>query len=69
MIIDGNKLTPSDGFAAISNGTVISELVFLGDCDSADHWYDTNGVPPPEPEPEETATTEDYENALEVFGV
>lgn len=68
MIIDGNKLTPSEEFKYITNGEAWSTLVFLGKHDSAENWHDTNDEPP-EPEPEEEATTEDYEAALAELGV
>lgn len=68
MIIERNKLTPDEGFKYISNGEVWSELVFLGRTDSVDNWHDTNDEPP-EPEDDEEAAVEDYENALGRFGV
>lgn len=68
MNIERNKLTPDEGFKYISNGEVWSELVFLGRTDSVDNWHDTNDEPP-EPEDDEEATAEDYENALGRFGV
>lgn len=66
MIIVGNRLTPSDGFKYITNGSIYSTLVYLGKFDSADNWHDTNDEPPVELE---EATTEDYEEALRRFGV
>lgn len=42
MNIDGNKLTPGEGFKYISNGKVYSSLVYLGIYDSSNNWYDTN---------------------------
>lgn len=71
MIIDGNKLTPSEGYKYITNGETWSDLVFLGIYDSADNWHDTNDEPPePEPMPEDAeATAEDYEAALAEVGI
>ena len=45
MIIDDNKLRPSEGYKYITNGEVFSELVYLGIYDSADNWHDTNDEP------------------------
>lgn len=68
MNIEGNKLTPDDGYKYITNREVWSDLVYLGRTDSLDNWHDTNDEPPA-PEDEEEATVEDYENALGRFGV
>ena len=68
MIIEGNKLTPDEGYKYITNGEVWSDLVYLGINDSVDNWHDTNDEPP-DPEYDEEATTEDYENTLGRFGV
>lgn len=51
MIIDGNKITPGDGYARITNGEVYSTLVYLGKNDSPTNWHDTNDEPP-DPDPE-----------------
>jgi len=68
MIVEGNKLTPSEGYNYISNGETWSTLVYLGRTDSVDNWHDTNEEPP-EPEIEEDATAEDYEASLAELGV
>jgi len=63
-----NVWVPSDGYKYISNGTVWSTEIRLGRTDSISNWHDTNEEPP-EPTPEEPATSEDYEEALGRFGV
>lgn len=68
MIIEGNKLTPNEGYKYITDGEAWSDLVFLGKHDSVDNWHDTNDEPPI-PEDDEDATVEDYEAALEEVGV
>lgn len=45
MIVNGNILTPSDGFKYISNGCVWSDRVYLGTADSVENWHDTNEEP------------------------
>lgn len=59
MIIDGNKLMPSDGFAYITNGEVYSTLVYLGNNDSSENWHDTNEAPQDEPSLEDKAEAYD----------
>lgn len=67
--VHDNLWIPSDGFKYISNGDTWSTEIHLGKFDSIDNWHDTNEDPPAPPEPEEEATTEDYEEALGRFGV
>lgn len=62
------RLEPEDGYKYITNGEVWSTQVTLAEGASVDAWHDTNDEPPEEPV-EEEATAEDYEAALEVFGV
>ena len=64
MIIDGNKLIPSEGFAYVTNGEVYSTLVYLGVNDSAENWHDTNDEPP---EPAEEPTVEDKAEAYDIL--
>lgn len=64
MIIDGNKLTPEDGYKYVTNGRFFSELVFLGRYDSVDNWHDTNDEPP---EAEEEVTPEEMMAELEAM--
>lgn len=59
MIIDGNKLMPSEGFAYITNGEVYSTLVYLGKNDSSENWHDTNDELPDEPTVEDKAEAYD----------
>jgi len=68
MIIDGNKLTPEEGYKYITNGDVWSEIAYLGIHDSPSNWHDTNEDPPEPPEPEEDASEEDYQEQLRRYG-
>lgn len=65
--VKDNVWIPSDGFKYISNGETWTNQIMLGRADNIDHWHDTNDEPP-EPE-EDEATTEDYQQQIERFGV
>lgn len=67
MIIEGNKITPSEG-KWLYNGSVCSELVYLGKNASADDWTEVDEYIELT-EDDEEATTEDYEAALAEVGV
>lgn len=64
MIIDGNHISPSDGYAYITNGTVWASEAYIGRSDSVDNWHDTNDEPP---EPEEEVTPEEIASELEAM--
>lgn len=62
MIIDNNHILPSEGYAYISNGSVLAKEAYLGRSDSPSNWYDTNDEPP---KPEEPITPEQIISRLE----
>lgn len=66
--VSGNKWIPSDGYKYISNGTVWTDSILLGNSDSIENWHDTNEEPP-DPEEQEDATEQDYQTALHDLGV
>ena len=66
--VSGNKWIPSDGYKYISNGTVWTDSIYLGNRDSIDSWHDTNEEPP-DPAEQEDATEQDYQTALHDLGV
>lgn len=66
--IHDNVWIPEEGYKYISNGEVWAHIIALGKSDSIENWHDTNDEPPA-PEPEEEATSEDYEQALKELGV
>lgn len=66
--IKDNCWIPSEGYKYITDGEGISTMIFLGHKDSIERWHDANEEPPI-PTPLEEATAEDYQNALERFGV
>lgn len=66
MIIDGNHILPSEGYAYITNGTVWASEAYLGRSDSADNWHDTNEEPP-SPEDEEEVDPEEVLSELEAM--
>lgn len=67
--VGGNLWIPSEGFKYITNGEVYTDSILLGRTDSINNWHDTNDEPPAPCEPEEEATAEDYEAALNRLGV
>lgn len=67
--VEGNLWIPSEGYKYISNGKTWTDSIRLGRTDSIDNWHDTNDEPPAPPVPEEEATSEDYEAALNRLGV
>lgn len=66
--VSGNKWIPSDGYKYISNGTVWTDSILLGNNDNIDNWHDTNEEPP-DPAEQEDATEQDYQIALHDLGV
>ena len=67
--VEGNLWVPSEGFKYISNGTTWTDSIRLGRTDNISNWHDTNEEPPVPPDPEDEATAEDYEAALNRLGV
>ena len=64
-----NVWKPSDGYKYISNGDIFASEIHLRAGDSITNWHDTNEEPPTPPDPEDEATSEDYEAALNRLGV
>jgi hypothetical protein len=65
-----NVLIAKDGFV-YSNGKTYSNIIRLGVNDSADNWYEVpeEEVQIVDEQQENTATEEDYQNALAELGV
>ena len=65
-----NVLIAKDGFV-YTNGETYSNVIRLGVNDSADNWHEVpeEEVQIVEEPQDETATEEDYQNALAEFGV
>ena len=65
-----NILIAKDGFV-YSNGETYSNVIRLGVNDSADNWHEVpeKEVQIMEESQDDTATEEDYQNALAEFGV
>lgn len=66
--VTATKIEPDEDYRYITNGNVWAVTAILGKSDSIGNWHDTNDEPP-EPEDDEDATAEDYEEALGRFGV
>lgn len=66
--IHDNVYIPDEGYRYITNGKCWSDRISLGRTDDIGNWHDTNDGPPAAV-PEEEATAEDYEAALERLGV
>lgn len=63
-----NLWIPSDGYKYLSDGATWTDSIYLGKGHDISFWHDTNDEPP-EPEQEDAANAEDYEQALADLGV